>query len=203
MLEIVKYEVERGILTVGFKDVEHRFVVYTSLAYDETKTKDELLQQAYIQARPAIEYERTLEEHSLTTTERGEPFTPEPPKPSKITIHCDDMVKFGAFDEEKTLSLNAEIFDQYGEPYNGAITWTTSYGTVTGNVLFIPKVTAYTEISITAHIGQASQVKVIRAFPYEVPPIVDEPLDDEMVAMAEAIIDLDARLKAIEGGSSA
>lgn len=201
MLEIVKYEVERGILTVGFKDVEHRFVVYTSLAYDETKTKDELLQQAYIQARPAIEYERTLKEHSITTNQKGEPFTPEPPKPNKIIIYADDVVEFGPFDNEKTIQLNAEVFDQYGDPYDGEVEWASSYGLFSDNVLVMPKVDVYTEVTVTAKIGTVSENKVIRVFPYHEPEIVNDPVDSEMIAFAEAIIDFDARLRALEGGN--
>lgn len=201
MLEIIKYEVEKGILTVGFKDTERGFVVYTSLAYDETKTKDELLQQAYIQARPAIEYERTLDEHSITTDEKGEQFIPEPPKPSKIMIRAEDMVEFGPFDDEKTTRLEAEVLDQYGDPIDGDVEWASTYGTFFGSTLALPKVDVYTEVTVTAKIGMVSESKVIRVFPYHEPEIVNDPVDSEMVAFAEAIIDLDARLRALEGGN--
>ena len=201
MLQVVKYEIDHGILIVGFKDSEQGFVVYASLAYDESKTKNELLQLAYMQTKDAIEYEKTQTEHAFTTDEVGEEFIPEQPKPDKITILCDDMVEFGAFDEEKTLSLNAEIFDQYGEPYDGDVTWSSTHGTFSGSVLSIPKVEVYTEVTVTAQIGVVSNSKTIRLFPYQEPPVVDEQVNSEMVAIAEAIIDLDSRLRVLEGGN--
>lgn len=198
MLEIITYEIKQGILTVGFKDSEKGFVVYTSLPYDDTKTKKELLQMAYIQARDAIKYERTLNEHSLTTDETGELFEPEPPKPSKIVIECDNTVEFNDQVDVVTMPLEAKIFDQYGEIYDGDVVWSTTYGSVSGNLLTIPKVEEDIEITITAQIGEITTDKTIPV--YSKPNIGGDFISDELVAMAEAIVDLNARLLALESG---
>lgn len=107
-MQIVKYEVNKDILTVGFK--EYDFVVYAQVSYDENKTKDELLQLAYIQAKPSIEYEKTLDEHSFVTEEGGEEFTPEPPKPTKLDVNFD--------------SLTGKVLDQYGNVFDGEVIFT-------------------------------------------------------------------------------
>ena len=102
MMQIVKYEINKDILIVGFK--VDNFIVYSQIAYDENKTKDELLQLAYIQAKPSIEYEKTLDEHSFVTDEEGEVFVPEQPKPSKLDVDFS--------------SLTGKVLDQYGDIYS-------------------------------------------------------------------------------------
>ena len=62
-MQIVKYELSSGILTVGFKD--DSFVVFSSIPFDEMRTKDELLQEAYRSVKRTIDYERTQTEHSF------------------------------------------------------------------------------------------------------------------------------------------
>lgn len=104
-MQIVKYEVNKDILTVGFK--EDNFAVYAQVGFDENKTKDELLQLAYIQAKPSIDYEKTLNEHSFVTDEVGEVFIPEQPMPSKLDVNFD--------------SLEGKVIDQYGDIFYGEV----------------------------------------------------------------------------------
>ena len=104
-MQVVKYEINKNILTVGFK--EDNFVVYAQVGFDENKTKDELLQLAYIQAKPSIEYEKTLDEHSFVTEEGGEEFVPELPKPTTLNVDFD--------------SLEGKVIDQYGDIFYGEV----------------------------------------------------------------------------------
>ena len=101
-MQVVKYDIQDNILEVGFK--EDNFVVYTQIGYDENKTKEELLQLAYIQAKPSIDYEKTLDRHSFITKKEGEEFIPENPKPSKLNVDFNN--------------LSGEILDQYGDIYS-------------------------------------------------------------------------------------
>lgn len=101
-MQIVKYQINKDILTVGFK--VDNFIVYSQIAYDENKTKDELLQLAYIQAKTSIEYEKTLDEHSFVTDEEGVVFVPEQPKPLKLDVDFS--------------SLTGKVLDQYGDIYS-------------------------------------------------------------------------------------
>src|SRR5690554_2959588 len=106
MMQIVKYEVLRGILTVGFR-VEN-FVVFSSIPHDDSKTKGELLQEAYKRVKKTIDYERTQTEHYFVTDEEGEVFIPDAPIVSKIVIEGDRVVQFSdAETESKTVELTA------------------------------------------------------------------------------------------------
>ena len=107
-MQIVKYEINKNILTVGFK--EDNFVVYAQVGFDENKTKDELVQLAYIQAKPSIKYEKTLNEHSFITDEVGEVFIPELPKPTNLDVNFD--------------SLTGKVLDQYGNVFDGEVIFT-------------------------------------------------------------------------------
>lgn len=101
-MQIVKYEINKDILTVGFK--VDNFIVYSQIAYDESKSKKELLQLAYIHAKPSIDYEKTLDTHSFVTDEEGVVFVPEQPEPSKLDIDFS--------------SLTGKVLDQYGNVYS-------------------------------------------------------------------------------------
>lgn len=101
-MQIVKYDVQGNILEVGFR--EDDFVVYTQIVYDKNKSKEELLQLAYIQAKSSIDYERTLQKHSFTTEEKGEEFIPEESRPTKLEIDF--------------YSLKGKVLDQYGGIYS-------------------------------------------------------------------------------------
>ena len=107
-MQIIEYEVKKSILTVGFK--EDNFAVYAQVTYDDNKTKEELLQLAYIQARPSIKYEKTLNEHSFATEEVGEEFIPELPKPTNLDVNFD--------------SLTGKVLDQYGDVFDGEVIFT-------------------------------------------------------------------------------
>ena len=74
-MQIIKYEVNDGLLTVGFKEMN--FVVYSQIPHYSGLTKQQLLQKAYEQIKQTIDYEKTLQEHSFTTDEIGEEFVPE------------------------------------------------------------------------------------------------------------------------------
>lgn len=57
------------------------------------------------------------------------------------------------------------------------------------------------ETEYLEHAGYTvSETEVVVNYTVRQIQIVDDPVDDEKIAMAEAIIDLDARLTAIEGG---
>ncbi len=57
------------------------------------------------------------------------------------------------------------------------------------------------EIEYLEHAGYTvSETEVTVNYIVKQIQIVDDPVDDEKIAMAEAIIDLDARLTALEGG---
>lgn len=104
-MQIVKYDIQDNIVEVGFK--EGNFVVYTQIAYDENKTKQELLQLAYIQAKSSIDYEKTLDKHSFISEEEGEKFIPDIPKPTKVDVNFNE--------------LKGEVLDQYGDVYSTSV----------------------------------------------------------------------------------
>lgn len=102
MLQVVEYKINKNILTVGFK--VSNFVVYSEIPYNKNLTENELLQKAYEQCRNAIEYEKTLDEHSFTTDEEGKEFIPDTPTPTKLIIDFDN--------------LTGIVLDQYGDVYS-------------------------------------------------------------------------------------
>ncbi|ASN72267.1 hypothetical protein 10S12_5 [uncultured Caudovirales phage] len=101
-MQIIEYKIEGNILTVGFK--EDNFVVYSQIAHDNEKSKQELLQKAYEQCKSSIDYEKTLEEHSITTDKEGEEFIPQGPYASKLEIDFN--------------SLTGKVLDQYNDLYS-------------------------------------------------------------------------------------
>lgn len=89
-MEIVEYKIESNTLTVGFK--EDNFVVYSAIPYAKNKSKNELLQEAYINVKNTINYEKTLEKHSFTTNKKGEEFTQEEPKATKLDVDFNNLI---------------------------------------------------------------------------------------------------------------
>ena len=197
----MKYEIDKNILTVGF--AENDFIVYTQLAYDNTKTKQELLQKAYEQCKSAIDYEKTQEEHAFEWDGvGGEEFVPEPHNAKIVELIADRYShQFELGQETVEIVLSVEVQDQYGEAYDGAVQFATTLGSVAGNILTIPKVDVFTKVEVTASSGGVEDTKELFIYPYVEPQIVDERVDEEITAMAEAIIDLDSRLSALEGGN--
>lgn len=102
MIQVVEYKINNNNLLVGFK--VDNFVVYSQVAYDENKTKNELLQLAYQKCKKAIDYEKTLSQHSFVIEEEGEEFIPENPKPAKLVIDFNN--------------LTGKVLDQYGDIYS-------------------------------------------------------------------------------------
>jgi len=200
-LKVVKYETDKNVLTVGF--AEDNFIVYTQLAYDTTLTKQELLQKAYEQCKSAIDYEKTQEEHAFEWDGKGgEEFIPPSPKAKSIELILDkSYVQFEANQETAEIALSADVKDQYGEAYDGVVQFVTTLGSVTDNILTIPKVDVFTKVEVTAICDGVEDTKELFIYPYVEPQIVDEHVDEEILAMAEAIIDLDSRLSALEGGN--
>ena len=194
-MKVVKYETDKNVLTVGF--AEDNFIVYTQLAYDNTKTKQELLQKAYEQCKSATDYEKTQEEHAFEWDgEVGEDFTPALPKAKSIELILDELyVQFEAGQETAEIALSADVKDQYSDNYIGNIEFSTTYGNISGNTLIIPSVTEYTEVVITAEIEGISDTKTIRLFPYVEPQVIQlEP------TIEDYLIDLDYRVSMIELG---
>jgi len=191
----VKYEIDKNILTVGF--AENDFIVYTQLAYDATKTKQELLQKAYEQCKSAIDYEKTQTEHAFAWDGiGGEEFTPSSPKAKSIQFTVDkSFVQFEANQETAEIALFTDVKDQYGDNYIGNIEFSTTYGNILENTLIIPSVTEYTEVIITAKIEDISDTKTIQLFPYIEPQVIQlEP------TIEDYLLDLDYRISCIELG---
>ncbi len=194
-MKVVKYETDKNILTVGF--AEDNFIVYTQLAHDNTKTKQELLQKAYEQCKSAIDYEKTQEEHAFEWDGKGgEEFIPPSPKAKSVELILDkSYVQFEANQETAEIALSADVKDQYGDNYIGNIEFSTTYGNISENTLIIPSVTEYTEVVITAEIEGISDIKTIQLFPYVEPQVIQpEP------TVEDYLIDLDYRLSLIELG---
>lgn len=139
-MKIVKYEIDNNILLVGFR--VDNFIIYSQVSYDKNKTKDELLQQAYIQAKPSIDYERTLDTHSFITDKEGESFTPELPKPSTLDVDF--------------ITLTGKVLDQYGGVYSTDVEFGiegTDKVTIEENKLVEETVEEDTEYFIVARYG--------------------------------------------------
>lgn len=194
-MKIVKYEIDKNILTVGF--AENDFIVYTQLAYNATKTKQELIQKAYEQCKSAIDYEKTQMEHAFEWDGKGgEDFTPALPKAKSIELILDkSYVQFEANQETAEIALSADVKDQYGDNYIGNIEFLTTYGNISENTLIVPSITEYTEVIITAKIEDISDTKTIQLFPYIEPQVIQlEP------TIEDYLLDLDYRISCIELG---
>lgn len=194
-MKVVKYETDKNVLTVGF--AEDNFIVYTQLAYDNTKTKQELLQKAYEQCKSAIDYEKTQEEHAFEWDGiGGEKFIPESPNAKIVELIADRYFhQFEIGQETAEIVLSVEVQDQYGDNYIGNIELSTTYGNISGNTLIIPSVAEYTEVVITAEIEGISDTKTIQLFPYVEPQVIQpEP------TVEDYLIDLDYRVSLLELG---
>jgi len=197
-LKVVKYETDKNILTVGF--AEDNFIVYTQLANDTTLTKQELLQKAYEQCKSAIDYEKTQEEHAFEWDGKGgEDFTPALPKAKSIELILDKLyVQFEAGQETAEIVLSANVKDQYGETYDGAVQFATTLGSVVGNILTIPKVDVFTKVEVTASSGGVEDIKELFIYPYIdiEPQVILEPTP----TIEDYLLDLDYRISCIELG---
>lgn len=165
MIQIISYEVEKGILIVGFKVDD--FVVYSSIGYDSKKTKQQLLQLAYEQIKQTIDYEKTLNEPSITSDKVGEEFIPNEPELRLLRLLVDnDYIQFEEGQENAMLSLSIISKDQYNEDIEVDIEITTTLGTIKDNILTIPTVEEFAEATIIASVGDITCDKVIEVCPY-------------------------------------
>lgn len=192
-MQIVKYDIDDNVVTVGFK--ENNFVVYSIIEYNKNLSKNELLQQAYIQCKDAIEYERTLEEHLITTDQAGKEFIPEVPICNKINLSLDRKhIEFEENQENEVIEINVAATDQYGDNFYKEIKLTTDYGFIENNILTIPKVDEDIEITVQAECEGLTTKEKIQVYSYKESVVKDEPIDEEKIAMAEAIIDLNSEI---------
>lgn len=182
-MQVVKYEINNNSLTVGFKVDD--FVVYSQIAYDKNKTKSRLLQQAYIQCKKAIEYEKTLEEHSFTSDEVGSIFVPEAPKPAKLKIDFNN--------------LSGVVLDQYGDNYSSEVAFTI-YGTdkakIESGVIIEDVVEGDTEYHIVASYGSLTETEKRVIHPPE-PDKVNE-LREEIYPSLERLSELNNQVVEIQ-----
>lgn len=184
-MEIVKYKQEDSSLIIGFK--EDNFVVYSVISYDETLSKNELLQKAYLQVKDTIEYEKNSQEHSFITEETGEEFIPEQSKLNKLEV---DFNK-----------LQGKVIDQYGNVISTDVIFSiegTNKARIENNKIVEDEVEKDIEYYIIAKYKdlEKKQKRIIYCT-----KIVEEKIDPEKVAIAEAIVDLNNRLQKIEGGN--
>lgn len=193
-MQIVKYEVLRGILTVGFR--VDNFVVFSSIPHDDSKTKGELLQEAYKCVKKTIDYERTQTEHSFVTDGEGEVFIPDAPIVSKIVIEGDRVVQFSdAETESKTVELTAIAFDQYGAPISTAFDWQGA----DGGVLTVNNADDTYDVAVSG--GGVSESVTVRVYGYK-EPIYIKPIEDEIADYVAYSVDLDLKVTMLELGLS-
>ncbi|WP_034438177.1 hypothetical protein [Clostridium ihumii] len=181
-MQIVKYDIDDNILTVGFK--EDNFVVYSIIEYNKNLSKKELLKQAYMQCKDAIEYERTLEEHLITTDEIGEEFILEDSKAIKLEVDFDN--------------LKGKVLDQYVNVFSTDIIFSVEGSdkvSIKNNKIIEESVLIDTDYFIVAKYGDLieKQQNTIYA-----PKVVKENVDKEKVAMAEAIVDLNSEIEILK-----
>lgn len=193
MIQIISYEVEKSILTVGFKVDD--FVVYSSIGYDSKKTKQQLLQLAYEQIKQTIDYEKKLNEPSITSDKVGEEFIPNEPELRLLRLLVDnDYIQFEEGQENAMVSLSTISKDQYNENIEVDIEITTTLGTIKDNILTIPTVEEFAEATITASVGDITCSKVIEVYPYV------EPQPSEVDILDNRIVDVERTLDIILGG---
>ena len=200
-MQVIKYETNKNILTVGFKDIDtagNNFVVYTQIHTDSTKTKQELCQQAYEQCRSAIDFEKTQTEHGLITDETGDEFTPEVSKAITIEINGQNVIQSN--NTTVTSQYTAMVKNQYDEVLNDTVTWSIepaveNVSINAAGLISVGIITADKDIALKVTCGDINNtlnVKILK------PQVIKESVDDDKVAMAEALIDLNTRLKALE-----
>lgn len=181
-MQIVKYETNKNILTVGFKEKD--FVVYAQIFNDTQKTKQELLQKAYKQCKKSIDYEKTLTEHSLVTELDGEEFIPEIPKFDFLEIDVPKYIEFEENQESIIVELNSITKDQYGDGVNVNVIYSSTVGVIENNTLTIPKVNEITDVVITVKSVNKEDSKIVKIIPYIQPEISVE----EKVTQLETLV---------------
>ncbi|WP_034440073.1 hypothetical protein, partial [Clostridium ihumii] len=177
-----KYDIDDSILTVGFK--EDNFVVYSIIEYNTNLSKHELLKQAYVQCRDAIEYEKTLSEHLITTDEIGEEFILEDSKPIKLEVDFN--------------SLKGKVLDQYGSIISENIIFSvegSDKAKIENNKIIEESVLIDTDYFIVAKYGDLIEKQQYTIY---APKVIKESVDEEKVAMAEAIVDLNSQIEMLK-----
>lgn len=166
VMQIVEYEVNKSVLLVGFK--KDNFIVYSQIPYDETKSKDELLQLAYIQAKSSIDYESSLDEHSFVTDKEGYEFTPDDPIVCSVDLSVDNVqFQFEEGQEFENIQLYVSVKDQYGNDIASDVELITSLGEINGDILTIMKVNEHLEVTISAYVEDLVNTLTIHIQPYE------------------------------------
>lgn len=181
-MQIVKYSLANNVLTVGFK--EDNFLVFSVVPYTKNKTRDELLQEAYRNVKHTIDYEKTLNTHSFITEEMGEEFTPSVPKPIKLNIDFDN--------------LKGKVLDQYGDVFSTNIEFSiegTSKAKIQNNSIIEEEATEDIGYYVVAKYEglEEKQKRIIYST-----KIVEEKIDSEKIAMAEAIVDLNNQIEILK-----
>lgn len=203
MLQIIKYEEQENDILVGFK--KHSFAVYGMLGKVDGFTQRNYIQNIYEQCKSAIDYEeeRYLQgkSNSIMTDEEGEEFIPDEPRPISIDLQLlTNYIQFEENQESVDVQLVVTVKDQYSDNMTTNVSIGTNFGTVDNNTLTIPKITDFTEINVIARASGVEDSKIIYAYPYTESKIVDEVVNDEQIAIAEAIIDFESRISILEGG---
>lgn len=193
-MQIIKYGVNKNILTVGFK--ESNFVVYSQLFYDTSKTIRILLQDAYVQVKSAIDYENILTEHSILTDEIGEEFIPEIPTASKVII--DNVINYFSCLQVDNLTqqFTTKVYDQYGDLIGGTVTFTLDTTpiniTLLDGLLTVGQADGDYDLTLTASCGSVTDVLRIYVRKYIepiIPPKTELELLQEQVDMNAGAID--------------
>lgn len=184
-MQIVEYKVNKEILTVGFK--VDNFIVYSQIAYDENKTKYELIQLAYEQVKQTIDYEKTLEEHSFTTDIEGEEFIPEEPKPKYLEIDFN--------------TLTGTVLDQYRDVYSTDIEFiieSTDKARIEENTIIENIVEEDTEYFVVARYGdlEERQKRII----YAHKPDKLAKLEEQLLEVQSYIVEKEYQELLKEGG---
>lgn len=182
-MQIVKYEINKDILTVGFKVDD--FIVYSQIAYDNDKSKNELLQSAYEECKKAIDYEKTLSQHSFITDKEGEEFTPEEAKPAKLIVDFNN--------------LTGKVLDQYGDIYSEEVEFSiedTDKARIEDNEVVEEEVEETTEYYVVAKYNDLEKKQKRIIFASE-PDRVNE-LREEILTHLSRINELDNQLLEVQ-----
>lgn len=184
-MQIVEYEINKNILIVGFK--VDNFIVYSQIAYDENKTKHELIQLAYEQVKQTIDYEKTLEKHSFITDIEGEEFIPEEPKPKYLEIDFN--------------ALTGTVLDQYRDVYSTDIKFIiegTDKARIEENTIIENIAEEDTEYFVVARYGdlEERQKRIIHA---PVPDKIGE-LENQLLEVQNYIVNKEYEDLLREGG---
>lgn len=190
-MEIIEYKIEGKILTVGFK--ESNFVVYSIIHYLETENKEQLLQRAYINAKSTIDYEKTLDKHSMTTDKIGEIFIPEPSKATRLDVDFNN--------------LKGKVLDQYGEIISVDVDFDiqgVEKAKIQDGLIIEEEVAEDTEYYIVAKYGvlEKKQKRIIKVKEPTKAEILEEEINnlkrDRTISM-KAMIELHTKIMKLEG----